>query len=143
MAEQESPFCNCLYFSANSLARCVSRIAEEAFAKTGLAPSYAYVLQIVLSKPGIAQKEIGQHMMLTPSTITRFIDKLQVKGYINRKVEGKNCYIHPTTKGKSLAPQLEQAMHELNESYGKVLGDAAVCELTQKIYQSTISLDHH
>mgnify|MGYP001799692300 CR=1 FL=1 len=141
MAEQESPFCNCLYFSANSLARCVSRIAEDAFAKTGLAPSYAYVLQIVLSKPGIAQKEIGQTMMLTPSTITRFIDKLAYKGYICRKVEGKNSYIYATSKGKSLAPELEHAMQELNDAYGKILGDTEVCELSQKIYQTTISLE--
>lgn len=142
MTEKEPLFCNCLYFSANSLARCVSRMAEEAFATTGLAPSYAYVLHIVIKRPGIAQKEIGQEMMLTPSTITRFIDKLQIKGLITRQVEGKNSYIKPTTKGKSLAPKLEEAMQQLHAEYKRVLGDKEACQLTEMMYQSTKDLDH-
>ncbi len=38
MSEQVHPYCLCLYYAANALARNISRLSEDTFARTGLAP---------------------------------------------------------------------------------------------------------
>ena len=57
---------NCLYFTANSLARQISRLADEEFRLTGLSPSHAFLLMLVNEKPGITQKELGLALNLAP-----------------------------------------------------------------------------
>jgi DNA-binding MarR family transcriptional regulator len=81
---------NCLYFTANSLARVITRMADEEFRRTGLSPSHAFLMMLVNDTPGIAQKELAESLQLAPSTVTRFIDSLVHKGYLTREVEGKN-----------------------------------------------------
>jgi hypothetical protein len=36
MSEQVHPYCRCLYYAANARARNISRLGEDAFARTGL-----------------------------------------------------------------------------------------------------------
>ena len=62
---------NCLYFTANSLARVITRMAEEEFRATGLSPSHAFLVMLVNDKPGIGQKELCEQLYLAPSTVTR------------------------------------------------------------------------
>jgi hypothetical protein len=52
MTKCNSKYCGCLYFSANALARAITRIAEEKFALIGLSPSHAFlvILTNVFSK---------------------------------------------------------------------------------------------
>ena len=72
-SEKNKDYCQCLYYSANALAREIGKIADEEFAPTGLAPSQAFMMMTVIEKPGIQPMEISHIMMLAPSTITRFI----------------------------------------------------------------------
>jgi hypothetical protein len=37
MSEQVHPYCRCLYYAANALARNISRLGEDAFAR-GISP---------------------------------------------------------------------------------------------------------
>ena len=60
----------CLYYSANALARNMTKLADEEFAVTGLSSSYAFFTYDGLFKTGIQPKEISHHMQLTPSTVT-------------------------------------------------------------------------
>ena len=110
---KENLFCNCMYFTANSLARTIGKIADEAFSETQLPPSYAFVLMTAIERPGINQKEIGCEMMLTPSTITRFVDKLVAKGFLYRSQDGKNMHIYPTEAGIALKPTIKTAQQRL------------------------------
>ena len=86
MAESEHPYCRCLFYAANALARTITRLAEEAFAPTGLAPSPAFVLMTVHRQPGVQPSEIAAIMMLSPSTVTRLVEKLEAKGLLLRKL---------------------------------------------------------
>jgi hypothetical protein len=45
MSKQVHPYCRCLYYAANARARNVSRLGEDAFARTGLAPSLGFLLK--------------------------------------------------------------------------------------------------
>ena len=63
-------------------------MAEEAFAKTGLSPSYAFLVMIVEEQPGITLKSLSEKLHLAPSTCTRLVDKLVNREIVERKQEG-------------------------------------------------------
>jgi DNA-binding MarR family transcriptional regulator len=113
---------DCLYFTANSLARVITRMAEEEFRKTGLSPSHAFLMMLVNDHPGIAQKELADNLQLAPSTVTRFIDSMVYKGYLTRQTEGKASKVYPTGEGKNLQSTIEDAWKNLHMRYAKVLG---------------------
>ena len=77
MEKTKSKYCGCLYYSVNALSRVMTKIADEEFGVTGLSSSYAFLLMTVNEKPGIQPKEISQHMQLTPSTVTRLVEKME------------------------------------------------------------------
>ena len=112
---------DCLFFSSCKLARVLGKTAEEKFKVTGLSPSHAFLLHIVNISSGLGQKQIGELLHMTPSTITRFIEKLENKGLVSRKSEGKNVNIFKTEKGMLLQPEIEKAWAHVHEIYSDIL----------------------
>lgn len=133
---------NCLYFTANSLARAITRMGEEAFQKTGLSPSHAFLVMLVNDHPGIAQKELAENLQLAPSTVTRFIDSLVYKGYVTRQTEGKTSKVYPTDEGKTLQVPIEDAWKNLHMRYAKVLGRREGDALTAMIDAASDKLNN-
>ncbi|EHI96885.1 transcriptional regulator, MarR family [Clostridium sp. DL-VIII] len=115
--------CDCLYFSSNKLARVIGKIADEEFRITGLSPAYIYLISVVGKKEGITQKELGEVLCIAPSTITRFIDKLENKGLLRRQNEGKKSFIYLTAKGKDLQPDINIAWGNLHSRYLEAIGE--------------------
>ena len=122
MPKNKSILHNCLYFTANSLARVISRMAEEEFRQTGLSPSHAFLMMLVNDHPGIGQKELSEQLHLAPSTVTRFIDALVHKGYLTRRSDGKASKVSATREGEKLRQSIDEAWQRLHERYAKVLG---------------------
>jgi DNA-binding MarR family transcriptional regulator len=133
MADTKSILNNCLYFTANSLARAITRMAEEEFRLTGLSPSSAFLMMLVNDQPGISQKELCEHLHLAPSTVTRFIDALVYKGYLTRRTEGKTSKVYSTQAGQQLSQPIEQAWKRLHQRYASVLGPKKGDALTAAI----------
>ncbi|OAS13754.1 MarR family winged helix-turn-helix transcriptional regulator [Paenibacillus oryzisoli] len=131
----------CLYFTTNRLSRAISRMADDAFATTGLAPAYGYLLRLVVAKPGIPQKELSEKLYITPSTLTRFIDKLENKRLVERQVKGKTVLVFPTEKALELEPSLRAASKELLRSYKAILGDEVATILTQSLESASEKLE--
>ncbi|MEO8400072.1 MAG: MarR family transcriptional regulator [Ignavibacteriaceae bacterium] len=136
MENKDSKYCGCLFYSANALARTITKMAEEEFKIVGLAPSYAFLLMTVNDKPGIQPKEISQIMMLTPSTITRLIEKMEFKDYLNKEQDGKFTKVYPTEKSKKLNNKIHQAWENLFSNYSNILGNKNAVKLTSDIYQA-------
>ncbi len=141
MEKNDSTYCKCLYYSANALARIMTKMADEAFASTGLSSSYAFLLMTVNRKPGIRPKEISEHMQLTPSTITRLVEKMEHKGLIERKSVGKFTEVHPTNEGRKLYHPIKEAWASLYQDYSKMLGKEEGDELTAAIYEASKKLE--
>lgn len=122
MTESRTILHKCLYFTANSLARVITRMADEEFRRTGLSPSHAFLMMLVNDHAGIGQKELCERLHLAPSTVTRFIDALVYKGYLTRKTEGKASNVYATKAGEALREPIENAWKGLHQRYAKVLG---------------------
>ena len=111
----------CLFFSTTKLARELGKLADEAFSKTGLSPSHAVLLYMVNLQGKIQQKEIGELLHLTPSTITRLIDKLERKGYVKKLSEGKNVCLQATPEGMAQQEQIIASWSQLHNGYKDIL----------------------
>lgn len=122
MKVSESVFSQCLYFSTNALARKTEKLAQESWGKVDLTPSHAYLLLLVLDRPGIQPGVISSELQLKPSTITRLIAKLEEKNLLYRTTEGKIANVFPTAKGKSLLPELKACQEEFCTRYLGMLG---------------------
>jgi DNA-binding MarR family transcriptional regulator len=139
MAGDDSKFCNCLYYAANALGRVMTKMAEEEFAMTGLAPSYAFLVMSVVEKPGIQPKELSEQMQLTPSTVTRLLEKVELKGFVERRSVGRRTEVYPTEKSRELDPKIRKAWQSLYTRYSRVLGDGANA-LTRAVYDAAKKL---
>lgn len=119
----ENYFDNCLYFTVNKLSRAITKMAEDSFKLTGLSPTHAFLMMLVIDKPGIAQSELADALHLKPSTITRFVDKLVEKGLIERKTEGKRSLNFPTENGEAILKDIKEGWKILFRSYSDILGE--------------------
>ena len=110
-------FDRCLYFNSNILIRKIEKIWVDAYSEVNLAPAHAYLLRLVLEKPGLAQKDIVVELSLDKSTITRFIDKMVIEGYLYRAASPdgnlKEQFIYPTEKAIELKEKLNSIGSDL------------------------------
>ena len=134
---KESKYCRCLFFASGALARTMTRIAEEEFSPTGLAPSYAFLLMTVNEEPGIQAGEIAAIMELTPSTVTRLIEKMEAKKMLERRVEGKHTFVYPTSKSKALDKIIRESWSNLYQRYVAILGEKKSKEIADAIYTTS------
>lgn len=140
MRKESQDFCRCLFYSANALSRTITRMAEEEFAVTGFAPTYGFILMTTIKHPGIAIGDIAEIMQLTPSTLTRLIDKLESKGYLQRKNEGKYTYVSPTGEALKLEGPLKAAWFSLYKRYVAILGEERSQALTWMVAEANDDL---
>lgn len=131
----------CLYFTANTLSRKINQLAEEAFATTGLAPSYAYLVMLVADHPGSNQQELCKKMQVQPSTMVRFVEKLVQQEYVTKEQAGRITYIHPTPKAKKFRPKFNKALDELYTRYTAILGEKFAVALTADMFKANKVLE--
>ena len=138
---EKSKYCGCLYYSANALSRIMTKMADEEFASAGLSSSYAFLLMTVNHKPGIQPKEISEQMQLTPSTVTRLIEKLEYRGLLKRQQSGRATEVFATEEGDKLAPKVKKAWSSLYQRYTGILGKDFGDQLTASITEASMKLD--
>ncbi len=113
---------HCLYFTSNALARTMTRMAEEEFARVGLAPSHAFLLMRVLDEPGRGQKDLAGDLQLAQSTVSRFVAALESRGLVRVVHDGRTASVHATAEGSALVPEMQAAWKRLHERYSATLG---------------------
>lgn len=140
MSQDCANFRHCLFYSANALARTITRLADEEFAITGLPSQYCFLLMTVVEKPAVQPKELAEKLSLAPSTITRFLDKMEKQGFIARAVDGKNIYITPTQKARKNLDLIRKAWEKLYIRYTEILGKDFADSLAENIYTTNKKL---
>jgi len=111
-----------MYFASNALARKTEKLAVAVWKKVDLSPSHAYLLMIVLSEPGVQPGALSEELQLTPSTITRLLEKLEEKKLVVRNTEGKTTTVYPTAKSKELKALLQECSDEFQKTCITIFG---------------------
>lgn len=141
MNEEEQVLIHCLYFTASRFARNISKLAESTFDFDDLAPSYLYMMMIVKFHPEITQKELCHKLSIAPSTSTRFIDKLEKRKLVTRKMDGKQSLISLTDEGEKVYHQFRVSLKELFTSYSSVLGKEFSMDLSKMLHEASNLLE--
>jgi MarR family transcriptional regulator, organic hydroperoxide resistance regulator len=122
MKTTESKYCQCLYFTTNALARKVEKLAADCWKIVDLSPSHAYLLMMVIEQPGVQPGCLAHHLQLSPSTVTRLIEKLEEKHLVSRITEGKITNVYPTANATNLLPNLKNCQQNFYHQYSNILG---------------------
>jgi MarR family transcriptional regulator, organic hydroperoxide resistance regulator len=130
-----------MYFSSQAMARKVEKLAQQSWKKVDLSPSHAYLLMMVLEEPGIQPTALVEELLLTPSTITRLIEKLEEKKLVVRTMEGKITNVYPTPKAKELLPKMHQCLEEFYQAYSSILGKEESMQMVQRMNKLTDKLE--
>lgn len=141
MKTSDSKFKQCFYFASGALARIVEKQSIEVWKQVDLSPSHAYLLMLVLDEPGIQPGVISGQLHLTPSTITRLIEKLESKKLVIRTTEGKLTNVYPTPKAKELQPKLAACSEEFTNHYYDLVGQAECDKLINIITKMADKLE--
>ena len=136
-AKLDDYFKGCLYFSLSRLNREINKMAEDAFAGSGLAPSHAFLLMALNENKKSSAGYLSNILGLAPSTITRFIDKLEKQGLCAREFEGRVSYTSITSKGRKLIPGIQTGWKRLFHMYNGVYGKKNAKALNNMIVELT------
>lgn len=139
--KDETRYSACLLFSANALARAITAIGDEEFGRFGLSYSHAYLLCEVVDQPGITPSQLSETLYLTPSTITRLVEKLEQKQLVRRESEGKKTLIYPMAAGEAIQPAIAEAWSRVGARYSQLIGEKNVCQLTKQVFQAAQALE--
>jgi MarR family transcriptional regulator, organic hydroperoxide resistance regulator len=140
MKASASKYCKCIYFSSNALARKIEKLAQDSWKDVDLSPSHAYLLMLVIGQPGIQPSALVDQLLLTPSTITRLVEKLEEKKLVVRTTGGKTTNVYPTPRAKQLQPQLDKCLDTFNRRYTAALGKDDSARLVQNMNRVTDKL---
>ena len=130
MKSCDSRYSKCLYFASSALSRKVEKLASECWQPAGLSPSHGYLLMLAIEEPGVHPSALGEQLQLTPSTITRLIEKLEEKQLVLRISEGKATSVFATPKGKDMLDLLKDCSHQFYVKYSQILGEEKSAALT-------------
>lgn len=112
-----------MHSAINKLSRQISKHFDSYFIEFNLATSYVELLMIVQENETVSQKEIAETLDLAPSTITRFINKLDKKGFIEKKRSGKTMMVS-LSRGKAEAVrELRNIYNSAESDLQKILGE--------------------
>ena len=129
-------FDHCLYFNTTALARRLEREWTEAFNTFELSPPQAFMLRVVLAKPGLLQGELADELSIARPTATRALDFLQAKGFVERRGrdgDGREICIHPTKEAVAIHAALNEASGVVTSKLKKLLGNSEFGETVSKI----------
>ena len=135
MKISESRYRDCMYFSANALARKMEKLAAKSWAGADISPSHAYLLMIVIEEPGVQPGALAGEMLLKASTVTRFIEKLEEKKLVVRTNAGKITNVYPTPKAKQMLPKLKICLDNFFSAYSKILGREESLKLLRSMHK--------
>jgi DNA-binding MarR family transcriptional regulator len=136
-------FDHCLYFNTTALARVLEREWSRAFKPFGLTPPQAFMLRVILEKPGLLQNALATALTISRPTATRTLDGLQDMGLAERrptKTDGREYAIFPTASAQELQEPLTAASAAVTQRLKKELGAGQFKETVEKVRATRNSL---
>jgi DNA-binding MarR family transcriptional regulator len=136
-------FDHCLYFNTTALARVLEREWSRAFKPFGMTPPQAFMLRVILEKPGLLQNALATALTISRPTATRTLDGLQDMGLAERRAtetDGREHAIFPTAAALELKEPLNAASAAVTQRLKKELGASQFRETVEKVRATRNSL---
>jgi DNA-binding MarR family transcriptional regulator len=111
----------------------MNNIAEEAFKDMDITTTQGFTLILIEEKNMHTPSEIAKELKMNPSTITRFMDKLEKLGYIERVYHGRKTEVITTLKGREKLAEIFDCWKKIHDLEIELFGDAAVRQLSEGI----------
>lgn len=124
---------NNLFFLSSAFSRVLTREADDVFASVGLSSSHSLILLLVDQNPGIQPSALAERLHLKASTITRLVQKLERRKFVERISEGRATAIACTNEGKKSADKIKQQWKRLMDHKREELGDRYVEVLSEMV----------
>lgn len=129
-------FEDCLYFSANLLARRLNNIADEAFKSIDITATQGFTLIAIGELDKHTPSEIAAAIQMKPSTITRFLDKLEKSGYVKRTYCGRKSEVDLTQAGTEKLEEVFECWKKIHDANVEVFTEEVANDVTNKIKQA-------
>jgi DNA-binding MarR family transcriptional regulator len=123
MAQLIDHFSKCVFFSASVLSRALARMACEHFAAFDLSATQRFILIALRKAPGITASDLGAVLFLDQSTVAKTIDRMILKGLVQREPVGRSVRIFLTGKGEVKEVEAKSAWTKTRQAYGKAIGE--------------------
>jgi len=117
MAKPLSPYSGCILFMSNGFARAMAKVAEPYFAELGLSMTQAFLLMSVVREPGISAGTLAGEVLLDPSTVTRALDKMELKRLVYRESFRNTISVFPSPEGMKLEKDAAAAWGKVQVYY--------------------------
>lgn len=119
----------------------MDKLAETAFADCDLTPTQGFTLLLIGDRNMTSPGTIADEMGMKPSTITRFIDTLAQKGYVERSYSGRTAILSLTAEGESKLEKINKNWNKIYELYIPLLGEEFAKKLTADLSQASRMID--
>ncbi|MDE2259087.1 MAG: MarR family transcriptional regulator [Betaproteobacteria bacterium] len=136
-------FDHCIYFNTMALARQLEKEWASAFDPFGLTPPQAFMLRVILERPGLAQCEIADFLAISRPTATRAIDGLAAKKMIERRgsdIDGREQDIYPTATAVDIHASLNEASGKVGKRLKRILGEDVFTDTVKKVRDARTAL---
>jgi MarR family transcriptional regulator, organic hydroperoxide resistance regulator len=110
----------------NTFSRNLTAFFNDKLKSFGLATSYAELMMLLKKKGDYSQKALAEDLSLAPSTITRFINKLEKKEYVKKVRKGREAFVRLTDSGQKVTSEMEAAYQAAADELTGVFGDKFV-----------------
>ncbi|MBN2332524.1 MAG: MarR family transcriptional regulator [Deltaproteobacteria bacterium] len=102
---------DCTYFLANRLTRSLKRAFDLRLEVHGLTAATWCAMMALAEKGPLTQKELSEILALENPTVTRTVDRLVEKGFIERRLvphDRRYSVVSMTGKGAAILGQIEE-----------------------------------
>src|SRR4029077_10610543 len=91
----------------------------------GLTPPQAFMLRLVLERPGLLQRELADELTISRPTATRALHGVEAKGLLERRAserDGREWAIHPRPKAVAIRTDLNASSGAVTARLKRLLG---------------------
>lgn len=124
---------NNIFFLASAFARKMGNQADDVFETIGLSSSHALLLLVIHKNPELQPSQLAEMLYLKPSTITRLVQKLERRDFVQKESEGRATKIVCTSDGRNTAKSIQKKWEQLIANKRKELGERYVEVLSEMI----------
>lgn len=110
----------------NTFSRNLTAYFNDKLNSFGLATSYVELMILLKKKGDYSQKALAKDLSLAPSTITRFVNKLEKRDYVKKARKGREVFVKLTDNGLKIASEMEKAYQSAADELNEIFGDKFV-----------------